>query len=478
VPSADGSYAPVSQKSNWQHADAVSAIPARPVIMPFFFYGPSNEIHQAKEAVYAMQNDTSEPVEKDEDAPAFTLMLPHLLPHYSQSKVDGPVAFSEYFDIVSNAIIEERDLFGDVAIANKNLTSPLDGFRMRTVKPTRMNKRRRIARVSTAQIPDECLVYHQWNVASVPLKRCSKQAEWFRDRRGGRPCKKFTFVPFRGRLRDLAATMRANGTTFALSCYLEPAMGVQSTQRVNEHVQSNDSEADVDRSLERWLDTAKTLTLKLTSAPKRPTLTLHLRAPDPVVLRKNRSLSDDFVIGKDAKKHAIVRGRNMTQLIQGCIQHMEKERRLQIRAIHIMTNDPLLADFLRANFQARGYSVTFSRTDPLQHSCAIIRLPRKVSHSSVCESRPSRQTSSTQDWFCLAVTVCPTIDFGKTLFPGQSNAFNESLNGWPCWTLSQHTERGRTFNACLPRSRGRATTHMHRAAWDTAPYTEKFEKKN
>lgn len=92
----------ISQNNNRQHAGTVSTISARPVIMPFLFFGPSNQIHQAKEAVYAMHGDNSESTVKDKEAFAFTLMLPHLLPHYSQSGVDGVVAFSEYFDIESD----------------------------------------------------------------------------------------------------------------------------------------------------------------------------------------------------------------------------------------------------------------------------------------------------------------------------------------------------------------------------------------
>lgn len=64
--------------------------------------------------------------------------------------------------------------------------------------------------------------------------------------------------------------MHANGTTFALSCFLERPM---STQLVIDHVLRSETEAVIGHSLERWFEAAKTLTLKMTSAPAQPTLT-------------------------------------------------------------------------------------------------------------------------------------------------------------------------------------------------------------
>lgn len=328
---------------------------AHPIIMPFMFFGPSNQIHQAKEAIYAMQaGDGMQRAQGEEiDKGLFTLVLPHLLPHYSQLEVDVAVPFSDYFDIRSKHIVEESDVFGDLARTKSRVAFKPGGSSMRAVRSRAWSGAIR----PPADIPRECPVYHRWGLAGRLLERCGEQVEWLRDRHGRQLCQTYTLAPFAGSLRDLATAMRVNGTRFALACFLERPVP---TQLVIDEVVRQDTSIVVNNATQRWLNTANILRLKLGKAPTLPTLTLHLRAPDPVVLRKRRQPSDDFIIGKDPKKNAIVSGKNLTSLIQGIIADAEGKHRVSIQALHIMSNDPFLTTYLHAAFNARGYSVTFS----------------------------------------------------------------------------------------------------------------------
>jgi hypothetical protein len=328
---------------------------SRPVIMPFMFFGPSNQIHQAKEAIYAMQVDNDEP--RAEEVSSFTLMLPPLLPHYSQSELEGVVAFSEYFEIESRSIVEERNVIGHLVTTKPDNSSPHEKNRKRQANPIGIQTSWFGKWRPIVQIPVECPVYHRWGLTGRLLERCGEQAEIFRARHGGQLCQTFTFSPFRGSLRALSTVMRANKNSFALSCFLERPM---STQLVINHVLRRSPEGVVSNDIQRWFGTANVLRLRLGKSQNLPMLTLHLRAPDPVILKKKRMPSDDFVIGKDPKNNAIVPGQNLTHLIQGIIADAEDRHRMSIRAIHIMTNDPVLADYLNAFFQVRGFSVTFS----------------------------------------------------------------------------------------------------------------------
>lgn len=340
-----------------------------PVIMPMLFYGPSNQIHQAKEAIYTMLGDKSVDSVSTSGYRAFTLMLPYILPHYSQAKVEGFTAFSEYFEILSSSVIEEQDVFR--AVLADSATGPLsvkDGVPLQKSTPARLGTRKAaLVRHLLANLPKKCTVYHRWGLTGRLLERCGEQVDWFVERSGGRACREYEFIPFLGNLQDVAAVMRAADTDFALSCFLERAMStklvIDRVKSISESAAGNiDSETEAHKEKVRlWFDVANVLRLKVgeNSLPI-PTFTLHLRAPDPVVLRKKRKASEDFIIGKDPKKNAVLHRSVLSNLIEIKILEVEEDRNVSIGTIHLMTNDLVLADYVHNHFQALGYTVTFS----------------------------------------------------------------------------------------------------------------------
>jgi len=355
--------------------------------MPFFFFGPSNQIHQAKEAIYAMRKDY--PSAEEQGPNSFTLMLPPMLQHYSQSPADDTVPFSEHFDFESEFVIEERNAFGDPVSRKADAMSILDRTRVWLRRLTVACKVASGDLLTSLHIPEECPVYHHWSLTGRLLERCVAQAEQLHTRHGGQLCRTFAYLPFRGSLRDLAGAMRANQTGFALSCFLGPQM---STKLIVDQVKGSNSKTTARNDVQQWFKTADILRLRVSTAQPLPMLTLHLRAPDNVILRRKRVTTNDFVIGKDPKNNAVVPRQNLTDSILVVLGKAEERHRVTIRTIHVMTNDRVLASFLHKHFQGRGYSVTFSP----DRSIAALMRDYKLATQSVafCGMRKSSITTN------------------------------------------------------------------------------------
>ena len=297
---------------------------AAPVIAPFLCNGPSNQIYQAKLAVWSMR----------EDATGATLVLPPILPHFSQRRTrdEQPVPYSTFFDVgkASGAaaasppaspapnLVEERDLWEGTAPSA-------------------------VAAAVAATVNQTCTVYvGEGAEAAGPaftqrLDRCKKYAQWWADRAAGRACTGgFSYRPYAGGLADLAADLARDGRQAAkggggsgdgpvtaplvLACYLEtfltPAILFGARDKAGgaggdyalEHGDRLGAlpEQDADAAGAAWINAAAVLKFRGTRetdgpprggppppgpSPPSTTLALQLRVPDYVVIaqKKNRS---------------------------------------------------------------------------------------------------------------------------------------------------------------------------------------------
>jgi len=276
-----------------------------PVLVPFLCNGPSNQIYQAKLAVWAMRRD----------ATGATLVLPPILPHYTQRRArDEPVPLSAYFEVGAPTtthaptLVEERQLWEG--------TAPPD-----------------VAAAAAATVNKTCPVFVG---DPAQVGRCKKYAEWWAGRAAGRACTGgFTFQTYLSGLAALAAELardvgpavdaarRGCGSSatcgLVMTCYLEgflnPAILFEATDKPGggdggevEHALRNVGagslpEDDMDAASAAWIDAATVLKFRSAeaegaspgdlSSPSSTTLALQLRAPDYDVIAQNRSAKPD-----------------------------------------------------------------------------------------------------------------------------------------------------------------------------------------
>lgn len=306
--------------------------------------GPSNQVFQAKEVMYALKECSS----------AVELVLPPLLPHYLQRKVDRPTDFSVHFELEPGRLLDERDL-ASRALGDAR-SWPAESCPV-YYSPGKYNTKRWASSKAAG------------NAAADPAReRCRTFAELFQKRTAGRVCRSLTYEVFEGSLCQLAAAMRRRHK-FALACDLEHALSRQAW--FDRRFMPQQAEYDF------WIGTAAAMRVRHKAPLGRPTLTLQLRVPDYVLVTDHKSVKHDPVdpsyaclcVFRDclhcSTAHHVYTPR------QSLVAFIAREVRSSplmhgVEAVHVMTNDPALADLVKHALTAGGLAVTVSSGQSLE----------------------------------------------------------------------------------------------------------------
>ena len=296
--------------------------------------GPSNQIFQLKEVLYNVKSCKHK----------VGVLVPPILPHYTQRKADGYVPFSHFFDLDQGWMFEEQDLLtgghlpllwpNEECIVLYSPSAPVLTKNARSLK--------------AFQIPRD-----------PTLARCTKFLKYFQQRTNGTVCKSFSYRKTARSLCSLADQLQGRAR-FALTCDLE--------RPVPRDVVFTPALMPKEADYDLWVNTARSVKLRRTKKLRHATLAVQLRVPDYVLVntRKRDKIPDDYTcvclhkacLHCEPAHHIYVpRARLATFILK---QLKSNTLMRSLAAVHLMSNDPGLAGYLESKLQARGYAVTVS----------------------------------------------------------------------------------------------------------------------
>jgi hypothetical protein len=321
-------------------ASAASPEDNRMVIALILRHGPSNQLYQAKMAAWGVWDAIAQD--------NVTLVLPPVQPHYLHGRSERAVPFSVHFDVKSPPFVEEH------AFLRGNL--------------------------SALQSPRPCPVLYK-ATPKVTVRACEAYAHRFPERARGRVCAAgVTMVPFNAGLAGLATDpvrrrRTLGGAQFALACNLESFVppgdmyAAIDDGRGGYLMRTATGQEWLPAKAAAWVELAGVLGVRtdLVHLPAaHSTLVLHCRTPDQYALNQTRR--SHFCFGDDVDCHP--QGRHV-YLHRDAVSRLVKKRLEEaqdsptsaagnITRVHVMTNDPQVADHVAETLGGQGVHVTAS----------------------------------------------------------------------------------------------------------------------
>ena len=305
--------------------------PARanvPLIAPIFTNGPSNQIYQAKEAVFNIRRCKR----------SLTLVFPPIRPHFTAHKRDVEKPFSKFFQLQGR---------GSASILEEHKLSSTPGTWPQEV----------------------CTLYYSSDVlgnrlaaqkqSDPMLAHCKKYGSLFLERTNNTLCKSLEFVNYSGSFCSLAADIKKSGKQrqLSLACNLNYP-SVPRHALIHEKILGADFHS--------WISTAQEVRLRHYRKLNGPTLAIQMRLPDSTPAHGNRRAQEGYIcvcIHKGCKKcdpavHVYVHVDRLVAFIRRQLQ--ESPVMQGISEVYIMSSDENVASSVGSGLQAAGYAVTIS----------------------------------------------------------------------------------------------------------------------